>query len=358
MSILGTNLKINIFGESHGNAIGVCIDGFPAGFQIDTNELNNFMKRRAPGQNNISTPRKEADRVEFLSGVVNNKTCGSTICAVINNSDQHSGDYNNLLDIPRPSHSDYAAYIKFKGHNDIRGGGNFSGRLTAPLCIAGGLCLQYLKTKNIHIGAHISSIHGICDDLFDKVNVSYENFVGNKDFPVINDKKGKLMIEEILKAKENLDSVGGTVECAITGMPAGYGNSLFDGVEGMLANAIFGIPAVKGIEFGSGFDGSKLLGSQNNDEFYIEHNAVKTRTNNHGGILGGITSSMPVIFNVAFKPTPSIAKEQNSVSLKNNENTKLIIKGRHDPCIVQRAVPCVEAAAAVCMTDLLFRGEI
>lgn len=358
MSIFGTKLKINIFGESHGSAIGVCIDGFPAGIKIDTHFLEKFMKRRAPGQNAVSTPRKEEDKVEFLSGVVNDITCGSTICAIIKNSNQHSSDYNNLLDVPRPSHSDYPAFVKFKGNNDIRGGGNFSGRLTAPLCIAGALCIQYLKTKNIHIGAHISSIHGIYDDMFDKVSVCENDFVDYKDFPVINDNKGAEMFNEILNAKSLGDSVGGTVECAITGLQVGYGNSLFDGIEGMISSAVFGIPAVKGIEFGSGFYGSSLYGSENNDEYYIENGLIKTKTNNHGGILGGITTSMPIIFNVAFKPTPSIAKEQNSISITKKENVKLSIRGRHDPCIVQRAVPCVEAAAAVCITDIILRGEI
>ena len=358
MSLFGNKLKINIFGESHGKAIGVCIDGFPAGFHIDMEKLNSFMKRRMPGQNNLSTPRKESDSVEFLSGVVNNITCGSTICAVIKNTDQHSQDYNNLLDIPRPSHSDYPAYIKFGGNNDIRGGGNFSGRLTAPLCIAGGLCMQYLNKKNIYIGAHISSVHGTYDDMFDKVKVSEKDFVGTKNFPVINDEKGEIMIKEILNAKSDGDSVGGTIECAIIGMPTGYGNSLFDGVDGMLAAALFGIPAVKGVEFGSGFNGTELYGSENNDEFYFDDDIVKTKTNNHGGILGGITSSMPIIFNVAIKPTPSIAKEQNSISISKKENVKFKVTGRHDPCIVQRAVPCIEAASAICMTDIILRGEI
>ena len=356
MSIYGNKLKIEIFGESHGPEIGVYITGFPKNFKIDEDELRLFMKRRAPGQNNISTQRKESDIVEFRSGLNSGVTNGETICAVIKNTNQKSNDYNNLADVPRPSHSDYPAFIKFDGKCDMRGGGKFSGRLTAPLCIAGGLCIQYLKTKNIHIGAHISSIFGIYDDFFNKVTVSVDDFVGTKSLPVINDSKGEKMIQAILKAKELGDSVGGTVECAIVGMPIGYGDALFDGVESALSAIIFGIPAVKGIEFGSGFNGSQILGSENNDEYYYNDGEVKTKTNNHGGILGGITTSMPIIFNTAFKPTPSIMKEQNSISIKNKENVKLKIQGRHDPCIVQRAVPCIEAAAAICMTDLLLRG--
>lgn len=356
MSVYGNTLRIEIFGESHGPEIGVYISGFPKEFKINEEELRQFMLRRAPGRNNLSTPRKEADVVEFRSGLNNSVTNGDTICAVIKNTNQHSNDYNNLADIPRPSHSDYPAYVKFDGKCDMRGGGKFSGRLTAPLCIAGGLCMQYLRTKNIHIGAHISSIHGISDKMFDKVSVSVDDFVTTKSFPVIDDAKGEEMINTILNAKANGDSVGGTVECAILGMPIGYGDALFDGIESSLSSVIFGIPAVKGIEFGSGFEGSRLLGSENNDEYFYNNGEVKTKTNNHGGVLGGISTSMPIIFNTAFKPTPSIMKEQNSISIRNKENVKLKIQGRHDPCIVQRAVPCVEAAAAVCMTDLLLRG--
>ncbi len=353
MSTFGNKLRITIFGESHGPAIGVTIDGFPAGFEIDTDELSSFMSRRAPGKNEFSTQRKEDDEVIFLSGVIGNKTTGATICAIIKNTNQHSEDYKHI-DIPRPSHSDYAAYVKFNGNNDIRGGGDFSGRLTAPLCIAGSLCLQYLKKTGIYIGAHISSIKEIYDDLFNKTDVSLADFVDSKEFPVINDDKGKVMQEQILKAKDAKDSVGGTIECAIIGVPAGLGGSLFDGIESKISSCVFGIPAVKGIEFGSGFDGSKLYGLENNDPFFYDNGVIKTKTNNHGGILGGISSSMPIIFNVAIKPTPSIGIEQDSVSILNKNNTKLTIEGRHDPCIVQRAVPCIEAAAAICVCDLLF----
>jgi len=351
----GNKIKITIFGQSHSEAIGVIIDGLPAGFKIDTKKTAAFMARRAPGKNDLSTPRKEADEVKILSGVVDNITCGAPLCAVIENTNTRSGDYDKLRKLPRPSHSDFAAMMKHNGFNDIRGGGNFSGRLTAPLCFAGAVCMQMLEEKGIRIGAHISSIGKVDDKQFDPVNVSADDFDSLlvKAFPVINDKQGELMRKEIYDAKGSGDSVGGTIECAVIGMPVGIGDPIFDGIENRLAAAIFGIPAIKGIEFGSGFDGSRLTGSQNNDDFISENGKIKTATNNHGGILGGISSGMPIVFRCAVKPTPSIGMQQQSVNTETGEEESLVIGGRHDPCIVPRAVPCIEAAAAVVIADFL-----
>ena len=305
-STYGTNIKISLWGQSHSEAIGVTIDGLPAGIKIDTDKLKRFMARRAPGQSQYTTPRKETDEPHFLCGLVDGITCGAPLTAVIYNKDTRSGDYKNICDIPRPSHADFTAHIKYGGNQDVRGGGHFSGRLTAPLCIAGGICLQILEKEGILINAEISSIGG--------VDTSTED-----------------MLAEIEKARADGDSVGGIIKCTVTGMPVGIGEPMFDGVENKISQAVFAIPAVKGIEFGNGFECAKMRGSENNDEFYMQDGKVKTRTNNHGGILGGITSSMPIVFNTAIKPTPSVGIEQNSISFSKNKNEKLIIKGRHDP---------------------------
>ncbi len=325
-SSFGTKLKISIFGESHGAAIGVVIDGFPAGFKIDDAALSAFMKRRAPG-GALATPRKEADEIRFLSGVLNGVSCGSPICAIIENTNTRSADYAGLNTHPRPAHADYTAQIKYGGHQDFAGGGHFSGRLTAPLCIAGGLCLQYLKSRGIEISARIASIG--------------------------TETEQEQMQKAIEAARAEGDSLGGIVECVAEGMPVGVGEPMFDGVENRIAQIVFGIPAVKGIEFGSGFAGTRLKGSENNDGFRFKDGKVVTESNNHGGILGGISSGMPIVFRVAIKPTPSIAKPQHSVDLENGENCDISVKGRHDPCIVPRAVPCVEAACAIAITDLI-----
>lgn len=348
----GNKIKITIFGQSHSEAIGVVIDGLPAGFKLDTDRVAAFMARRAPGQNDLSTPRKEADAVKILSGVVDNITCGAPLCAIIENTNTRSGDYDKLRFVLRPSHSDFAAMMKHNGFNDIRGGGNFSGRLTAPLCFAGAVCIQMLEKKGIHVGAHISSIGKVEDKKFDAVNVNKNDFVLTA-FPVIDEKQGELMRKEIYDAKATGDSVGGTIECAVVGMPAGIGDPIFDGIENRISMAVFGIPAVKGIEFGAGFESSKMRGSENNDDFTLENGVIKTVTNNHGGILGGISSGMPIVFRCAIKPTPSIGIEQNSVNTETKEAEKLVIGGRHDPCIVPRAVPCVEAAAAIVIADYI-----
>lgn len=352
-STFGTQLKISIFGQSHADAIGIVIDGFPAGFRIDFTALQEFMARRAPGNAAFSTQRKEADIPQFLTGVLNGVTCGAPICAVITNTNTRSADYSNLFDCPRPSHADYPAQVKFQGFQDVRGGGHFSGRLTAPLCIAGGLCLQYLQSIGIDIGAHIASISTIQDDTYAQMELSRDLFLKDP-FPVYNAAAKDRMLAAIELARKDGDSVGGTIECAVLGLSAGIGNPIFDGIENKIAAAVFGIPAVKGIEFGSGFAGTQLRGSQNNDSYTYINGTVQTKTNNHGGILGGISTGMPILFKTAIKPTPSIAKEQTTVNLKTGESGKLVIKGRHDPCIVPRAVPCVEAACAIALCDYLF----
>ena len=350
-STYGEHLKLSIFGQSHAPAIGMTLDGIPAGLPVDLEALQAFLNRRAPGQNDYSTPRKEEDRPEFLSGVLNGFTCGAPLTAIIRNTNTRSGDYANLKDCPRPGHADYTAQVKYGGYQDTAGGGHFSGRLTAPLCIAGGLCKQWLEAKGIRVGAHIAAIAGIEDEAFDPRSPRLDA-VGT-DFPVLNPKAGEKMREAVAAARMDLDSVGGVIECAITGLPAGLGEPMFGGVEGRIAQIVYGIPAVKGVEFGIGFEAAKLRGSQNNDPFRMENGNVVTATNHCGGILGGITNGMPLLFRAAIKPTPSISQVQRSVSLSRGENQELIVKGRHDPCIVPRAVPVVEAAAAIAIFDLL-----
>ena len=379
-STYGTNIKISIFGQSHSPAIGVTIDGLPAGTLINLNELQSFLQRRMPGTSAHSTKRKEADIPEFLSGladanagtantctvdagIINTSivvTCGAPLTAIIRNTDTRSQDYEQIKDIPRPGHADYTAYIKYSGKNDVRGGGSFSGRLTAPLCIAGGICLQLLRQKEITIGAHILQIKNIQDKAFDPVLVNEDEIQKIKaaDFPVLDAAAGKRMKEAIEQTLQEGDSLGGIIECAAIGMPAGIGDPIFDGMENRLSGILFGIPAVKGIEFGNGFSAGGLRGSENNDAFIMSDNAVRTSTNRHGGILGGITSGMPLLFRVAIKPTPSISKEQASISLSRREEVRLNITGRHDPCIVPRAVPCVEAAAAIAIYDALLGSTI
>ena len=352
-STYGENLRLSIFGQSHGSAIGMTLDGIPAGLPVNFAALQSFMDRRAPGRNAYSTPRSEHDTPEFLAGVVNGYTCGAPIAAVIHNKNQHSHDYQNLIDKPRPGHADYTAHIKYKGYEDLSGGGHFSGRLTAALCIAGGLCKQWLELKGIRIAAHIVSIAGIYDDPphLDWVHPNFDTL--SDDFPVVNGEAERKMRHAILCAKESGDSVGGRIECIITGIPTGIGDPMFGGIESRIAQIIYGIPAIKGLDFGSGFDGSDFLGSQNNDPFEYIDGTVKTTTNNAGGILGGITTGMPVVFQVAVKPTPSIKKAQESISYATGENAQLEIKGRHDPCIVPRAVPVIEAAAAIAIFDAM-----
>ena len=346
-STYGENLKLSIFGQSHGPAIGMTLDGIPAGQPVDLEALQQFLNRRAPGQNAWSTPRKEEDRPEFLGGVLDGYTCGAPIAADIYNKNTRSGDYDNLKSCPRPGHADYTAQIKYGGFQDAAGGGHFSGRLTAPLCIAGGLCKQWLEEMGIRIGAHIVKIGQMDGKYFDPVDPEFDK-VGHI-FPALSAEKAEQMQENITMAKENGDSIGGTIECAITGLPAGIGEPMFGGVESKISQIVYGIPAVKSITFGNTAD----LGSENNDGFVCKNGVLGTLTNHCGGILGGITNGMPVIFSVSIKPTPSIAKAQQTVNMKTGEITMLEIKGRHDPCIVPRAVPVVEAAAAIAIYDLI-----
>lgn len=350
---VGERFKVTLFGQSHGPAIGCVIEGFPAGITPDGEKIAVFMARRAPGQNAWSTPRKEADLPEILSGLnENGQTCGAPITAVIRNSNTHSSDYAALRDIPRPGHADYTARCKYGSAWDGRGGGQFSARLTAPLCFAGALAKQILEKNGIQIAAHISRIGPVQDAKPDAVNPQLP-FFSSGAFPVIDAEQGEKMKAEIEAARSHGDSIDGAVECFVTGLPAGLGGPYFGGLEGKLAQALFGIPAVKGLHFGD----PQLLGSENNDAFCIRDGAVRTVTNHCGGILGGITNGMPVYFTVDFKPTPSIALPQKSVSLKTLEETDLTVQGRHDPCVVPRAVPVVEAAAAIILLDLIVQGE-
>ena len=357
-SEFGKLLRVSVFGQSHGKAIGVTMDGLPAGEAIDLDELNAFLDRRKPGKGPLSTTRKETDIPTFLSGLEDGVTCGFPLCAVLQNSDQHSKDYSELLDKPRPSHADYTAAIKWGGHADMRGGGHFSGRLTAPLCVAGGIAKQILARQGIHVGAHLASV-GREEDAAFPLHPTQELFsaVAAKPFPVLDDEAGTRMQAEILAAREALDSVGGIIECAAIGLPAGLGDPMFDGIENRLAAALFGIPAVKGVEFGLGFGSSRLRGSENNDSFRMENGQIQTESNRAGGILGGITSGMPITLRVAMKPTPSIGQAQKTVSLAAQENADLTIHGRHDPCIAHRAVPVVEAVTAIVLLDLLLEGN-
>ena len=350
-STYGENLKLSIFGQSHGPVIGMTLDGIPAGLHVDSEKLQQFLDRRAPGQNDWSTPRKEADKIEFLAGIVDDYTCGAPIAAIIHNKNTRSGGYDNLKDTPRPGHADYTAQVKYGGFQDAAGGGHFSGRLTAPLCIAGGMCKQWLEEMGIRIGAHIDFLGGITDTAFDPLEPELK-FVHSR-FPVLSMQAGQEMRKRIDEAKEAQDSIGGEIECAITGVPAGLGEPIFGGVESRMAQILYGIPAVKCVEFGAGKTVAYSRGSQINDTFIVEDGQVKTSTNHAGGILGGITSGMPILFRVSIKPTPSIGKLQRSVNLTTMEEVALEIKGRHDPCIVPRAVPVVEAAAAIAIYDLI-----
>ena len=341
-----------IFGESHGPAIGVVVEGVPAGLELDLEQVQKELDRRKPGQDPTATARKESDRVEVLSGVFEGKTTGAPLAMVIRNSDQHSKDYESIRYTPRPSHGDYAGFIKSKGCLDYRGGGHFSGRLTAPLVAAGAVAKQVLAGHGVKVGAHISSIYGICDAALE--DPEDLKAVAAKSFPVLDDGKGEEMRQAILEAKEEGDSVGGAIECAVTGLPAGLGSPDFGcNVEGIFSQYLFAVPAVKGIEFGAGVAFSLMRGSEANDPFAVKDGKVVTKTNHAGGVNGGITNGMPVTFEVTIRPTPSISLPQESVDLRTGEEVEIEIKGRHDPCIVPRAVPVIEAAAALAACQVL-----
>ncbi len=346
-SSYGENLRLTIFGQSHSPAIGMTLEGIPAGERLDMEQLRRFMERRAPGRNGYSTARREADAPEFIAGLKNGVTCGAPITAIIRNTDARSSDYAAFSGIPRPGHADYTAHIKYFGAEDHAGGGHFSGRMTAPLCAAGGICIQLLRREGIEIISRIAAIGGIED------RGELLSSTAGKDPPTVDGEAGEMMLRRIADARAAGDSVGGVIECAVIGLPAGLGDPMFGGMENRIAAIVFGIPAVKGIEFGAGFAAAEMTGSRNNDPFIIEGGRIKTATNNCGGILGGITDGMPLRFKAAVKPTPSIASEQDSVDMNAMAPAKLRVGGRHDPCIVPRAVPCVEAAAAIAVYDAL-----
>ena len=348
------NIEITIFGESHGKAIGIVLGNLPAGIKIDMDEVAREMKRRAPGQNKMSTPRKEADKVEVVSGLYEGITTGAPLCGMIYNCDQHSKDYSLLKEKMRPGHSDYPAFVKYKGFNDVRGGGHFSGRITAPIVFAGAIAKQILMQKGIYIGAHILSIKNIYDENFDqRLSLDTLNYLSKQHYPVINQEIYDQFVETVDQARMNLDSVGGKIECAIVGLESGFGEPFFDSIESHLSSLLFSIPAVKSVAFGNDKI-SELYGSEANDCYYYDKEGkVKTTSNNNGGITGGISNGMPIVFTVGIKPTPSIGKEQKTIDVKHQENTILAIKGRHDPCIVFRATVVVEAMAALAMLDLV-----
>ncbi len=353
MNVWGRNIKISIFGESHGAAIGITVDGIRPGMKVDTDFIAREMRRRAPGRNRFSTKRSEADEVEILSGVFDGYTSGTPICGIIRNGDTRSADYEK--DLMRPGHADYTAYVKYGEHRDFRGGGHFSGRITAPLVFAGALAKQQLAERGITVGSHIKRIGGVCEKSFLDLDLSKELIVGlsEKEFPVTDDAAGERMMAEIDAAAKNGDSVGGIIECVVLGTEAGYGNPFFESAESVISSLMFSVPAVKGIEFGRGFELSEMRGSEANDAFFADGDRISTKTNSNGGINGGITNGMPIIFSAAIKPTPSISKEQDTVDISKGENAKIAIKGRHDPCIVQRAAVVAEACAALAVLELL-----
>ncbi len=358
-SIWGESLKISLFGESHGKGIGVVVDNFPAGIRYDEEFVTAQLRRRAGGHNFTSTARKEGDIPEVISGIYKGYTTGAPICAIIRNEDIRSEDYRSLMDIPRPSHADFTGKVRYNGYNDPRGGGHFSARLTAMLTYAGALCQIYLMERGITIGSHIASIGEVSDMEFDPVLVSAKQLNGLREmgFNVIDKGAQKAMLELIAKAKSKGDSVGGVIECAVVGMPTGIGNPIFGSVESKLSSILFAIPAVKGVEFGAGFDISKQYGSSVNDRLVKMDFQVKTGTNYSGGIVGGITNSMPIILRAAFKPTPSISAEQQTLNLATGQQDTLVIKGRHDPCVVTRAGVIVESATAIAIVDLFLEGK-
>ena len=349
-------MRYSIFGESHGSAIGVVLEQVPPGLVLDREAISKEMARRAPGKSPLSTARKEADIPEILSGVFEGKTTGTPLCAIIHNSDHHSKDYAKTRVLARPSHGDYTGFVRYQGCNDYRGGGHLSGRLTAPLVFAGAVAKQLLAQRGITVGAHISQVGTVKDTSFAATELTPTLFqtLSEKAFPTVDDQAGAAMQAEILQAREELDSIGGAIQCAVLGLPVGVGSpDLGCNVEGVLAQHLFAVPAVKGLSFGAGFDFAAMRGSQANDPFYMENGQVKTRTNHSGGVNGGISNGMPILFQVAIRPTPSIGREQDTINFSTMEDAKLTIQGRHDPCIVHRAVPVIEAAAALAICELL-----
>ncbi len=352
-STFGQHLKLSLFGQSHGEAIGVTVDGLPAGMVIDMDRLNREMARRAPGQSALTTPRKEADAPEFLSGVLNGRTTGQPVCILIRNTSQRSADYGDGVDLVRPGHADYTGHVRYFGQEDWRGGGSFSGRLTAPIVAAGALCSQWLEAQGVKIACHIQQIENVLDTSFlDADPAADYSHLKNMHLPVLKGGVDAAMEAAVLAARSEGDSVGGVLECMVTGLPAGLGAPFFDSVESQISRLLFSVPGVKGVAFGAGFGFAGMRGSQANDPFYMEGGRVVTKTNHSGGVNGGITNGMPMIFRCAVRPTPSIAKPQKTVSLKTGEDAEIAVRGRHDPCILLRAVPVVEAVTAIALLDL------
>lgn len=359
MNTFGSKITVTIFGESHGTAIGAVLDGLPAGEVIDWDAVRTEMARRAPGKNALSTARSEKDAFTIDSGYFNGHTTGTPLCMRIVNGDHHSKDYDQLRHVMRPGHADYSGKIRYGGYNDYRGGGHFSGRLTAPLVFAGAVASQILARHGVVIGAHILQIGSVCDRKFSPLgeDAALLQKLNTHTLPVLDTDKAAAMEAEILAAKQEQDSIGGRIECIIQGLPAGIGDPFFDSVESKLSQMMFSIPAIKGIAFGDGFDLAAMRASQANDDFYYDQQTVKTRTNHNGGINGGITNGMPVVFQLAVKPTPSISQPQQTIDTDTKQNCTLEITGRHDPCIVQRAVPVVEAAVAWTLLDLYLGAQ-
>ena len=353
MNVWGSRLKISIFGESHGVGIGVVVDGIPSGLRVDEDFIRHEMQRRAPGRDKLSTPRKEGDEVEILSGVVDGFTTGTPICGIIRNTNTRSRDYHKEL--IRPGHADFTGFMRYGKTHDFRGGGHFSGRITAPLVFAGALAKLALRERGVCVGAHIKSIGDVSEASFLDCDVDEKMLAGlcEKSFPVLNDELGEKMQKVITDAAADKNSAGGVIECAAIGMKAGVGAPFFAPLESLISSIMFAIPAVKGIEFGRGFELTHMTGFDANDEFYTDGERIMTRTNNNGGINGGISNGMPIVFSVAVKPTPSIAKKQNTVDMDKMENTEIEIQGRHDPCIVQRAAVVVESGAAIALLEAI-----
>ena len=345
----GNNIALTVFGESHGKMIGAVIDGLPAGITVNEEFISHQLDLRRP-YGKISTPRHETDKFEIVSGVFNNKTTGTPICIVIPNENTKSKDYT--YGVARPGHADFTAFCKYNGFEDYRGGGHFSGRITAGLVASGAIAISALAKKGIKIGTHIKKCANVEDVDFGDY-ISDIDVLNNKLFAVLDDKKGEEMIKKIEEAASEKDSVGGILETVVTGLPVGVGEPWFDSVEGMLSHALFSIPAVKGVEFGAGFECANMLGSEMNDDFCVEDGTVQTITNNNGGINGGITNGMPVTFKCAIKPTPTIGKEQRTIDFTKNENKTFEATGRHDPCIVHRARVVVDSVTALVLCDLL-----
>lgn len=363
-STFGNALRVTVFGQSHSQAVGCVVEGLPSGHVVDTEALGRFMARRAPGQGPWTTPRKEADLPRIVSGLnPGGATCGAPLAVVIENTNTRSRDYDNLMAVPRPGHADYTAWAKWHGNQDVPGGGHFSGRLTAPLCAAGGIALQMLAERGVRVGAHLLSVADVRDEplcALDNAPASRARLESQLDaladgrtFPTIDAAAGKAMLAAIDDARRELDSVGGVVECVATGMPAGVGSPMFDGIENLIARAAFGVPAVKGVEFGRGFEAARLRGSEDNDPYRMVDGAVTPVTNNAGGALGGITTGAPVLFRMALKPTSSISRPQESVDLTSGSDATLEVHGRHDPCVATRAVPVAEAICALALLDAL-----